>query len=140
MSLQYLLDTNVVSEPFRREPNSELMRALDKHGGVSAISALTWHELRFGHSLLPDSRRKEALGRYLTEVVLPSYPVLDYDRAAADWHGQHRARLRQAGREPPFADAQIAAIAATNGLILVTRNIKDFSSFDSPEIESWHVG
>lgn len=137
MTLRYLLDTNVVSAPFKPTPPAALMARMDETAGACAVASLTWHELRFGHALLPQSRRKEALGRYIHEVVLTTFTVLDYDRPAAEWHAQQRARLRKIGREPPVIDAQIAAIAAVNDLILVTRNVADFAAFDDLRVEDW---
>jgi tRNA(fMet)-specific endonuclease VapC len=53
---------------------------------------------------------------------------LDYTTEAADWHAHERARLSQVGQTPPYADGQIAAIAAVNHLV-VTRNVTDFERF-----------
>ena len=137
MSLRFLLDTNIVSEPFRSKPNAGIMAGLQDQANVSAISVLTWHELCFGHALLPDSSRKAALGRFLTEVVRPTFPTLDYDRHAAEWHARERARLRKVGQEPPLVDAQIAATAAARNLVLVTHNRADFIGFDGLVVEDW---
>ena len=72
-----------------------------------------------------------------SDVVLESFPILDYGWNAADWHARERARLVSAGRTPPFVDGQIAAIAHANGLVLVTSNTKDFRAFDGLRVESW---
>ena len=69
--------------------------------------------------------------------MLESFPVLDYDRKAADWHALERARLSAAGKTPPFADGQIAAIAHVNGLTLVTANTNDFRRFKGLRVRSW---
>jgi predicted nucleic acid-binding protein len=50
-----------------------------------------------------------------------------------------RARLAQIGRPPPFADGQIAAIAVTNGLVLVTFNRKDYDAFEELRMEDWRA-
>ena len=52
--------------------------------------------------------------------MLESLPILDYGWEAADWHARECARLSAAGRKPPLVDGQIAAIAHSNGLVLVT--------------------
>jgi tRNA(fMet)-specific endonuclease VapC len=132
-----LLDTNVVSEPLRPRPSSAVLRRLRRHEGKTAISSIVWHELRFGCLRLPDSRRRSVLERYLHDVVLACLPILDYDRAAAEWHAHERARLAAAGRTPPFIDGQIAAIARVNDLILVTSNEADFREFEGLRVESW---
>jgi tRNA(fMet)-specific endonuclease VapC len=48
-----------------------------------------------------------------------------------------RARLVRLGLPPPIADGQIAAVAAVNSLILVTRNVADFANFRNLDIENW---
>ena len=135
--MKYLLDTNTVSEPLRAQPAAGVVRRLHEYEGEIAIAALVWHELRFGCSRLPRSRRREVIERYLEEVVLPSFPILGYGWKEADWHARERARLTAAGRTPPFADGQIAAIAHVNSLTLVTSNIADFRAFEGLSVESW---
>jgi tRNA(fMet)-specific endonuclease VapC len=139
VTLRYLLDTNVISAAFRPSPPPKLLRKLRKHREEMALAAPVWHELRYGCALLPASRRREALERFVAEVVLPGYPILEYDRAAAEWHASERARLEQAGRRPPLIDAQIAAIAAVRGLTVVTDNTADFRPFDGLTLENWLV-
>ena len=53
------------------------------------------------------------------------------------WHGAPRAQLEARGQRPPFADSQIAAIAATQKLVLVTRNTADFATFEGLEVRNW---
>jgi tRNA(fMet)-specific endonuclease VapC len=137
VNLKYLLDTNVVSEPLRSNPAAAILRRLRRHEGETAIAATVWHELQFGCARLPRSRRKAAIERYLEEVVLASFPILDYGRAAAEWHAVERARLEAAGKTPPFVDGQIAAIASVNDLVLVTSNKSDFRGFRGLRVQSW---
>lgn len=137
MSLKYLLDTNVVSEPLRPKPRHGVIRKLSRHEDEIAISSVVWHELRYGAERLAPSRRREAIVRYLDEVVLTTMPILDYDRAATEWHAKERARLVARGSTPPFADGQIAAIAQVNELVLVTFNNADFRQFQGLRVLSW---
>lgn len=137
MSLRYLLDTNIVSEPLRPSPSRTVLRRLSSHDGETAIASIVWHELQFGCARLPRSRRREAIERYLEDVVLTSFPILDYHREAAEWHARERARLEVAGRTPPFIDGQIAAIACVNDLVLVTSNKADFRGFKGLRVEDW---
>ena len=113
------------------------MQRLDQHDGEMAIPSLVWHELRFGCARLKPSRRRTAIERYLDDVVFPSFPILDYDQGAADWHALERARLIGTGKTPPFVDGQIAAIAYVNGLTLVTANTADFKKFKGIRVENW---
>ena len=135
--MEYLLDTNVVSEPLRPAPAVGIMRGLRAYEDEIAIPAPVWHELRFGCARLPESRRRGVIERYLEDVVLASFPVLDYDKEAAEWHALERARLVEAGRTPPFVDGQIAAIAYVNNLTLITSNTRDFQWFRDLRVRSW---
>ena len=137
MSVKFLLDTNVVSEPLRPVPAPAIMRRLRRHEGETAIASIVWHELQFGCGRLPKSRRRTAIERYLEEVVLASFPILDYDRSAAEWHARERSRLEAAGKTPPFIDGQIAAIASVHDLMLVTGNKADFRGFKGLRVQSW---
>ena len=65
--------------------------------------------------------------------------MLPFDLAAAQWHGRERARLMSIGRPTPVVDGQIAAIAAVNGLILVTRNTDDFAVYAGIDVENWFL-
>lgn len=137
MNLKFLLDTNVVSEPLRPKPRHGILQKLRRYEEEIAISSIVWHELRFGLERLPSSRRREAIERYLEEVVLVTMPILDYDRAAAEWHAHERAHLVAQGETPPFADGQIAAIARVHELILVTFNVADFKRFRGIRVQRW---
>lgn len=120
-----------------RQPNSRVIKKLQQHGPLCALAAPVWHELVFGASRLPPGKRRAGLEEYLHAVVRRSFPILPYDEVAADWHGRERARLEEAGKTAPFVDGQIAAIAFTRGLTLVTANPKDFRSFDGLEAVDW---
>ncbi|MBB6375521.1 tRNA(fMet)-specific endonuclease VapC [Pseudonocardia eucalypti] len=132
----YLLDTNVLSEAARPAPDSRVLARLAEVEGNAAISAVTWHELRFGVRRLPPCRRRDALEVFVSEVSA-RFPVIPYDERAASWHAVERARLEQAGFSRAFADGQIAATAATNALVLVTRNTADFAGFSGLMTENW---
>jgi tRNA(fMet)-specific endonuclease VapC len=137
VSLQYLLDTNVVSEPLQMKPRAGVLRKLRLYNGEIAIASVTWHELQFGMRRLPASDRRTRVQTYLDEVVSMSMAILDYDAAAAEWHATERARLTTRGRTPPFQDGQIAAIAFVNELTLVTFNEVDFKRFEGLKVISW---
>lgn len=137
MTGRYLLDTNVLSEPLRPAPDQKVLDRLRRHHDELATAAVVWHELWFGCRRLPDSDKRRAIEEYLTRVVAPSLPILSYDEPAAEWHAVERARLTRAGKTPAFADGQIAAIAATQALILVTFNRADYSDFRDLTVEDW---
>ncbi len=137
MRLRYLLDTGIVSSPVSKVPNRGIVRRLEKHGDECAIAAPVWHELTYGCRRLPSGNRRSALEAYLQDVVLATFPILPYDEAAATWHGHERARLEALGQPAPYVDGQIAAIARTNGLAVVTTNPKDFVRFKGLQVENW---
>lgn len=137
MSPTYLLDTNVVSALYRSAPGDPLHARISDMEGALCVAAPVWHELRLGAQLLPVGRRRDALERFLEDVVLRNFPVLPYDQAAADWHATERARQSKAGRPTPFVDGQIAAVAFVNHLVLVTDNVADFAPFQMLVVENW---
>lgn len=137
VNLRFLLDSNVVSEPTRPFPNPGVLRRMREHQDEMGIAAVVWHELLFGYERLPPSRKRSAIERYLFGTVRVSLPILPYDQAAAEWHASERSRLVTAGRTPPFADGQIAAVAKVNDLVLVTANLSHFEPFEGLRTENW---
>jgi len=136
MSFRYLLDTNILSETVKPEPNLQVLNALKTHALVITTSAITMQEIIFGYSCLPPSKKRQNIENYARQIKQTT-PILAYNYEAGIWHATERARLRKVGIIPPFIDGQIAAIAAVNNLILVTRNLDDFKFFNDLEIENW---
>lgn len=134
--VSWLLDTNVLSEAARPAPDAGVMAALARHAGELAVPAPVWHELRFGWLRMPEGKRRDAIERYLTDVV-GSLPVLPYDAAAARIHAEIRVDRERSGIVLPFVDGQIAAIAIAHGLTLVTRNQLDFSTVPGLRLANW---
>ena len=135
----YLLDTNIISEPLAAKPNPGVMEKIRTHGTDLAITSVTWQELLYGMLLLPAGHRREQIKDYLIDRVGPSLPILGFDAAAARWQAEQRARLRSMGQTPAYPDSQIAAIAAVNQCVLVTRNVADFEAYLKAGlvIENW---
>ena len=138
--IRYLLDTNIISEPARPEPTEKVVERLEAHGGEVALPSVVWHELVYGVERMDGGRRQEYLAQYLNEVVRPAMPIIAYDAAAAQWHGEARAAFEAQGLSRPFVDGQIAAIAATRDLVLVTRNTSDFEFYEELHVANWFVG
>jgi tRNA(fMet)-specific endonuclease VapC len=137
MGVIYVADTNIVSEIMRPRPNHNVQVQWQQHNTQIAITTVTWHELLTGTRLMSHSKRREAIHSFLFDTLQVTAPILPYDQTAAEWHAYERARLSQLGRPPSFSDGQIAAIAATNDLTLVTRNVADFAGFAGLTIENW---
>jgi len=136
--MKYLLDTNVLSEAVKAEPDRKVMAMLERHQDEIATAAPVWHELLFGCLRLPVSRKRDIIETYLENVVLRNMDILPYDERSAEWHAQQRAKLSMQGKVPSFVDGQIAAIAWVHDMILVTRNTHDFKSFEDIRVLNWH--
>ena len=135
--LTHLLDTNVLSEPLRARPHDRVLEHLAAHRAGLATSAISWQEMLFGLYRLPASGKRAQVERYLAQCVRGVLPILAFDEAAGRWQAEQRAALIAVGRTPAYVDSQIAAIAATRGLVLVTRNTRDFTEFDGLQVETW---
>lgn len=137
-TVSWLLDTNILSEAMRPSPDAFVMTQLVRFDGELAIAAPIWHELRYGWLRMPDGQRKDAIGRYVQDVVA-SLPILAYDAHAARIHAELRNSQEKMGLSLPFVDGQIAAIAITHGITLVTRNTKDFTGIAGLRLENWFM-
>lgn len=135
--LIYLLDSNILSEPTKAQASPRVMNNLEQFGSVICTASVVVQEMRFGLERLPEGKRKTALTNYLNRLLDHPLVVLSYDREAASWHALERARQMGEGRAVPYADSQIAAIAAVNGLTLVSRNAEDFRFFRGLRLENW---
>ncbi len=139
MTLRYLVDTNLLSEPTKRFPDPVIEERLERFKLEIATASPVWSELLYGFHRMPESRHKGLVGRYLFESLRPQLRILDYDRSAAEWHAAERARLSLVGLTPPFVDGQIAAVAYANDLVLVTANVSDYANFQRLEVENWSL-
>lgn len=136
--LIYLLDTNTISEPTKPFPNQNVIEKLEQFQGQMALSVFSIYEMIQGTHQLPESRKRSRILHYVEDTIA-RLPVLLYTEEAAKWHGMETARLQKIGKYPSFVDAQIAAVAKSNNLILVTRNTDDFKNFSDLRLENWFV-
>jgi len=136
MSTLFLLDTNVISELAKKQPDLGVETQVLARQANCALAAPTVEELCFGVARLPKSARRDLLERWL-EGVLQQFTLLPIDYRAALWLGRERARLASVGNPAPRADGEIAAVAVINGLTLITRNQKDFANFEGLQVDSW---
>lgn len=135
-----LLDTNVVSELLRSEPDPRVVGWADsldpEDVGVAAISAA---ELHRGTNLLPPGRRRRrlevAIDRVLDEVL--GGRVLPFDAAAAKLLGERFGTATAAGRSPSMIDALIAATALAHGAALATRDVGPFEAMGVRVLDPW---
>ncbi|CCI02617.1 type II toxin-antitoxin system VapC family toxin [Microcystis aeruginosa] len=139
MTLKYLLDTNILSEAKRPHPNEKVMTKLRLSKREIATATLVIHELLFGCFRLPLSKKRQDLEDYVNNVILANLPLFDYDLKSAQYHARERSRLSKVGKSPAFVDGQIASIAFTNNLTLVTNNVDDFKDLEGLVIENWFL-
>jgi len=118
-------------------PDPAVLAKLGQHGGECAISAQVWHELQYGVGRLVRGKRRTILETFLREVVHPTLPILPYDEDAAEWLADERVRLERTGKQIAVVDGQIAAVAATNGIPIVTANLPDFELFKGLAVQNW---
>lgn len=124
-----LLDTNVLSELMRPNPNNGVVKWIDAFSDEDVwISAVTVAEIRLGLALLPEGRRKLTLTNLAEEMFLEEFfeKCLPFDYQAAEVYAQIVSSRSLQGRPIAVEDAQIAAIALSGDLELATRNIRDF--------------
>lgn len=139
MKKAYLLDTNIVSEFSKANPNPQVLEFYQARKNLCAISAITWQELTRGVSRLPEGKRKATLQSFI-ENFEANTEVISYDKFASQICGEMQANAEKDGHTLPFYDSQIAATAISNGMVLVTHNIADFEPMREKSflrVEDW---
>jgi hypothetical protein len=135
-----ILDTNVVSELMRAEPDRQVVRWVAAQP-VRALftTAITQAEILLGVALLPQGKRRRALESAVEEMFAEDFEgrVLAFDGSAAPSFASVVAKRRQGGRPISQADAQIAAIAACHGARIATRNVGDFEECGVGLVNPW---
>lgn len=137
-----LLDTNVVSELLRREPEPRVERWLAGQTGADVyLSAISEAELRSGVAIMPEGRRRDSLRAAVDGILREDFRarILPFDSPSAVAYAAIVADRRAAGRPISQFDAQIAAIARANGAALATRNIGDFEECGIGLIDPWQA-
>lgn len=135
-----VLDTNVISEVFRPQPDSHVVDWLASLDGDVAITAITLAELLAGIRRLPRGRRRSALA-LMIETALEPYrdtrSILAFDSEAASHYADIVVARQSAGSPISMADAQIAAICRGIGATIATRNVKDFDQTGVDLVDPW---
>lgn len=138
--MNFLLDTNVVSEWVKPRPNPGVIAWLsDVDEDRVFISVITLAELRHGVDRLKDAARRKRLDEWLREELSQRFSgrVLPVDAAIADAWGMLVARRAGQGRPINPMDGFIAATADVHGLSLVTRNESDFRPSVKLMVNPW---
>ena len=127
-----LLDTNVLSELMKSDPEPHVLQWLDTLSPSECyLSAITKAEIELGIALLPDGKRKVDL-KTAAELMFGEFPgrCLSFNSSAASRYADIVAKRIRAGRPISVEDAQIAAIAVTHNMVLATRNSNDFEGIN----------
>ena len=118
-------------------PDPKLLARFALHEVRMGIPAPVRHELLYGVARLSPGRCQDRPRAFLLDVVKPNLPVLPYDEHPAWIHADARSARERPGHTLTFVDAQIAAIAVANNLVLITRNHHDFRDYPALMSESW---
>jgi len=126
----FLLDTNIPSELVRSHPDPRVERWFSAQDEQSLfLSAISIGELRRGFTLLPAGKRRTQLEHWFDDELVPRFGgrILPVTHGIADRWGVLGAERQLKGAPIGTADGLIAATAAEHGLVLVTRNVRDFA-------------
>jgi len=130
--LKYLLDTNIVIYVIKRRP-IEVLDVFNANVNRMAISVITLAELLHGAE-----KSSQPVGNLaVIEDFCSRLQVLPYMPKAAQHYGAIRASLETIGQPIGVNDLHIAAHARSEGLVLVTNNVKEFARVPALQIENW---
>lgn len=133
MNKGFLLDTNVLSELMREQPAAVVFDWFSQNMRVAMYTSTTTQaEILNGIALLPAGKRRTGLAVLAEQMFEQDFATrcLAFDTAAAKNYAFIVAGRTRQGQPILTEDAQIAAIAQAAGLILATRNNKDFANID----------
>ncbi|GAB1232706.1 tRNA(fMet)-specific endonuclease VapC [Ferrigenium sp. UT4] len=130
--LKYLLDTNIVIYVIKRRP-LEVLGLFNANASRMAISVVTLAELLHG----AEKSAQPTSNLAVVEDFCSRLQVLSYTPKAAQHYGSIRASLEMMGQPIGVNDLHIAAHARSEGLVLVTNNIKEFEKVPALQLENW---
>lgn len=136
-----LLDTNVVSEAMKPEPDEAVRAWLDEQAAETLyLSSVTVAELMFGIGALPEGKRKDKLTDAVEGVMeLFADRILPFDTDAARHYAELAVKARAVGKGFPTPDGYIAAIAASRGFVVATRDTSAFDAAGLEVIDPWNA-
>jgi tRNA(fMet)-specific endonuclease VapC len=130
--LAYMLDTNICIYVMKNYPQ-DLREKFNSLAEQLCISSITLGELHYGAE--KSARRADNLTA--VEHFVTRLDVLSFDAKAAAHYGQVRAELERAGTPCGPHDMQIGGHARSQGLIVVTNNMREFSRMKGIRVENW---
>ena len=137
-----LLDTNVISEAIKPEPNAHVRQWLDAQAAETLfLSSITIAELMFGIGALPDGKRKTNLAAAIEGVLsLFDKRIMPFDLNAARCYADLAVKARAAGKGFPTPDGYIAAIASARQFAVASRDTGAFLAAGIAVINPWTAG
>jgi predicted nucleic acid-binding protein len=137
----YLLDTNVLCEPVRPNPEPRVTAWLDSAGEeILYLSVLTLGEIRKGISMVGGTGKRARLESWFAEIALRfSGRILPVDGAVAEQWGRMAGQAELQGKTLPVIDALLAATAAHHNLTMVTRNTPDLAATGAVLFNPWNT-
>jgi hypothetical protein len=138
-----LLDTNVISEPFRARADAVVREWLDSQNQQDLfLCTPVLAELHHGVEKLPRGARRDRLAEWVRHVEENEFPdrILPFDHAAAHEFARVVTTKAWTGHSSSPMDALIAAIALTHGAALATRNVRDFTGLGLEIINPFAAG
>lgn len=123
--MRSLVDANVLSEPTRPAPDARVVAWLRANEAEIAIDPIILGEVRFGILLLPTGHRRIRLEEWF-DAGIARVRCVPWDQVCGLRWAELIAQLRTEGLSMPIKDSMIAATALAHGLVLVTRNLRDF--------------
>jgi predicted nucleic acid-binding protein len=135
-----VLDTNVISEPLKPRANAAVVRWLDETDPETMyLTATVLSEVLLGIALLPAGKRKRGMesAMQLLQAKMFAGRFLSFDREAAIAFALLASRAAAKGYSISVGDCQIAAIAATHGFAVATRDTAPFKAAGVPVINPW---
>ena len=139
----YLLDSNIVSEIIKPEPDFNVISKIAEHNSDCAICSPVWQEILFGLNRMTEGLNKKYLDDFIHNDVHENFKIKNFTEKAAVIQADLRAKLEKKGTPTQKEDSMIAAIALANHMVLVTRNIKHFTAIQQVselKIENWFEG
>jgi predicted nucleic acid-binding protein len=136
-----VLDTNVISEAMKPEPNPAVRTWLnDQSAETLYLSSVTLAELLFGIGVLPAGKRKDMLAKALDGLMgLFRDRFLPFDIDAARHYAQLAVSARTGGRGFPTPDGYIAAIAASRSFIVASRDTAPYEAAGLAVVNPWEA-
>jgi hypothetical protein len=134
-----VLDTNVISEAMKPEANPAVRAWLNEQVAETLyLTSVTLAEMLFGIAVLPAGRRRNNLTHALDGLpALFGDRVLPFDIDAARHHAALAVAARSAGRGFPTPDGYIAAIAASRGFIVASRDTSPYEAGGLQVVNPW---